>query len=202
MSTSISMSGARASRAASPVAVAGLIVAVLACGERPAASQTTSRRVEVYGQKIHFLEAGSGAPVILLHGLADDASIWSETIPALAASFRVLSIDQLGFGESDKPPIRYRVQTLVEFLDGFYKAVGLERATLVGNSLGGWVAAAFALAHPGKVDRLVLVDAAGLASGLTISREALDPLNISTMAGMRKALDLILYDKSMVTDEL
>ena len=69
--------------------------------------------------------------------------------------------DQIGFGESDKPPINYRVGTLVDFLDGFYKKVGITKATVVGNSLGGWAAMAFTLAHPDKVERMVLVDSAG-----------------------------------------
>lgn len=185
-------------------AILAPVIAALVLSGPATEAQTTvaSRQVDVFGQKIHFLESGSGSPVILLHGLADDADIWAETIPALASKFRVFSLDQIGFGESDKPPIQYRVRTLVEFLDGFYKAAAIDRATLIGNSLGGWVAAAFAIAHPEKVDRLVLVDAAGLSTAWTLTRETLASLNISTMAGMRQALELILYDQSRITDAM
>jgi pimeloyl-ACP methyl ester carboxylesterase len=99
--------------------------------------------------------------VILLHGLGADATNWAMNTAVLATSFHVLVPDQIGFGESDKPLINYRVGTLVDFLDGFYKKVGVSKATVVGNSLGGWTALAFTLAHPEKVERMVLVDSAG-----------------------------------------
>src|SRR5207248_7906451 len=94
-------------------------------------------------------------------GLADNVAIWDPVIPALAARFRVIALDQIGFGRSDKPLLNYRVSTLVDFLDVFLTELKIERASLVGNSLGGWVAAAYALAHPERVERLVLSDAAG-----------------------------------------
>src|SRR5207247_2437827 len=119
--------------------------------------------VTVFGAKIHYVEAGSGPVVILLHGLGGDASNWAQTIGPLAEKYRVIAPDQIGFGRSDKPFLSYRVGTLVDFLEGFYKEIKIERASLVGNSLGGWTAAAFTLAHPEKVDRLVLVDSAGFA---------------------------------------
>jgi 2-hydroxy-6-oxonona-2,4-dienedioate hydrolase len=75
----------------------------------------------------------------------------------------VYAVDQIGFGQSDKPPLAYRVGTLVDSLSAFLTKVGIDKPALVGNSLGGWVAAKFAIAHPERVDRLVLVDAAGYA---------------------------------------
>ena len=125
------------------------------------AQAPASKQVEVFGQKIHYLEAGSGPNVILLHGLGADATNWAMNTSMLAKSFHVFVPDQIGFGESDKPMINYRVGTLVDFLDGFYKKVGITKATVVGNSLGGWAAMAFTLAHPDKVERMVLVDSAG-----------------------------------------
>jgi hypothetical protein len=69
-----------------------------------------SKQVEIYGQKINYLEAGSsGPPVILIHGLGGDATNWGPTIPTLAAKFRVYAPDQIGFRQSDKPIINYRV---------------------------------------------------------------------------------------------
>jgi pimeloyl-ACP methyl ester carboxylesterase len=89
----------------------------------------------------------------------------------------VLVPDQIGFGKSDKPMLNYRVSTLVDFLDGFYKQVGVQKASLVGNSLGGFTAAAFAIAHPEKVDKLVLVDAAGFSVTGDLDPKVLNGLN-------------------------
>jgi hypothetical protein len=116
-------------------------------------SSTADNFVTVYGAKIHYVEAGTGPVVILLHGLGADISSWDLTIGQLSQKYRVIVPDQIGFGRSDKPLINYRIGTLVDFLDGFYKELKVEHASLVGNSLGGWVAAAFALAHPEKVER-------------------------------------------------
>lgn len=183
------------------VAVAfGLLAALTAWAQAPA-----SKQVEVFGQKIHYVEAGSGPTVILLHGLGGDASNWALTVPALAKSFHVFVPDQIGFGASDKPMINYRVATLVDFLDGFYKKTGITKAVVVGNSLGGWTAMAFTLAHPDKVERMVLVDAAGLSPKHTgtpdIDRNALQALNPSTLAGTKALLQTILANKAIATDE-
>jgi 2-hydroxy-6-oxonona-2,4-dienedioate hydrolase len=164
-----------------------------------------SKQVEIYGQKIHYLEAGSSGPqVILLHGLGGDATHWGLTIPALASKYRVYALDQIGFGKSDKPVMNYRVATLVEFLDQFYQKLGIEKATLVGNSLGGWAAAAFAIAHPQKVDRLVLVSAAGYTAkrygGQELSKEIYSSLNPSTTADMKRLFEAIFYDRAYSTD--
>src|SRR5215472_8005523 len=99
--------------------------------------QPADRQVQVFGQKIHYIEAGSGSTVILLHGLGGDATNWQFTIPALASHHHIFVPDQIGFGQSDKPMIDYRVSTLVDFLAEFCAKVGIEKATVVGNSLGG-----------------------------------------------------------------
>ncbi len=132
------------------------------------AQAPASKQVDVFGQKIHYLEAGSGPVVILLHGLGADATNWAMNTAVLAKSYHVYVPDQIGFGESDKPAINYRVGTLVDFLDGFYKKLGITKATVVGNSLGGWTAMAFTLAHPDKVDRMVVGgdELVGLMRGL------------------------------------
>ena len=72
------------------------------------AQAPASKQVEVFGQKIHYLEAGSGPTVILLHGLGADANNWVMNTAFLAKSFHVFVPDQIGFGDSDKPPINYR----------------------------------------------------------------------------------------------
>jgi pimeloyl-ACP methyl ester carboxylesterase len=160
-------------------------------------SGVADKFVTIYGAKIHYVEAGSGPAVILLHGLGGDVSNWSPTIGPLSEKYRVIVPDQIGFGRSDKPMINYRVGTLVDFLDALYKELKVERASLVGNSLGGWTAAAFALAHPEKVDRLVLVDAAGFALTGNVNPRALNGLSPSTLEGARQLLHQIFYNKQM-----
>jgi pimeloyl-ACP methyl ester carboxylesterase len=177
-----------------------LLLAVAACIAVAQAPHLDMKTTEVFGQKIRYHESGSGEKtVILLHGLGGYADMWAANVPAFAAKYHVFAPDQVGFGSSDKPFLNYRVQTMVDFLDGFYRAVNTQRATLIGNSLGGWIAAAYALAHPDKVERLVLVDSVGLASANT-SRDALLGLNPSSVAGMRAVLELIFYNKAMITD--
>jgi pimeloyl-ACP methyl ester carboxylesterase len=159
------------------------VLAIVLCAPHSAGQQgkDATSRVDkfttVYGAKIHYVEAGTGAPLILIHGLADDITIWDSVIPALSARFRVIALDQIGFGHSDKPLLNYRVSTFVDFLDGFLTELKTERVSLIGNSLGGWVAAAFALAHPARVDRLVLCDAVGYAA----LAQAMDPRALSAL---------------------
>lgn len=173
---------------------------LIAVSQQPTGA--VSKFVTVYGAKIHYLEVGSGPVVILLHGLGGDTAGWAPTIDPLSSKFRVIVPDQIGFGLSDKPFLNYRVGTLVDFLDGLYKELKIDRASLVGNSLGGWTAAAFTLAHPEKVERLVLVDAAGFAVpvGDTTLR-TLNGLNPSTREGYRELLSRIFYNKQVFTSD-
>ncbi len=164
-----------------------------------------SKEVEIYGQKIHYQEAGSGPNVILLHGLGGDTTNWVLTIPVLASKYHVYVPDQIGFGRSDKPIMNYRPATLVEFLNLFCKKLGIEKATIVGNSLGGWAAALFAITHPEKVEKLVLVTAAGYSpkrwGGTEMTRDLLLTLNPSTTADFRRTLNQVFYNKALITDQ-
>ncbi|HEU4593549.1 MAG TPA: alpha/beta fold hydrolase [Pyrinomonadaceae bacterium] len=157
----------------------------------------SSKEAVVFGQKIHYQEAGSGPVVVLLHGLGGNTANWAFNVPALAQKFRVVVPDQIGFGRSDKPFINYRVGTYVDFLDKFLSELKIERASLVGNSMGGWVAASYALKHPARVERLVLVDAAGFAPPKEFDLGALSGLNPSTRDAMRQLSALVFYDKAL-----
>jgi 2-hydroxy-6-oxonona-2,4-dienedioate hydrolase len=162
------------------------------------------KEVRVYGQKIRYVEAGTGEagksePVILLHGLGGNSSNWTLNINVLAARYRVIVPDQVGFGQSDKPMINYRVGTYVDFLDRLYSELKIERAVLVGNSMGGWIAALYAIAHPERVSRLVLVDAAGFAPPKDFDTKQLAALNPSTREGIRQLASLVFYNKQLYT---
>jgi pimeloyl-ACP methyl ester carboxylesterase len=163
------------------------------------AIQTTIPQSEgtatVYGVKIHYVEAGSGPVVVLLHGLGGNTTNWAFNIAPLAQKYRVIVPDQIGFGQSDKPLINYRINTYVDFLDAFLKGLKIERASLVGNSMGGWVAAAYTIAHPEKVERLVLVDAAGFSFAPGFDTGQLIKLNPSTREGMKELVSRVFYNK-------
>ena len=155
------------------------------------------RVVQVMGQHIHYYEAGTGETVILLHGLGASAEIWAASIPALAAHYHVVVPDQIGFGKSDKPLIEYKVQTWVEFLDGFMQALGIPKATVVGNSLGGWIAVDFARQHPDKVTHLILADSAGWRP-IDMPAPVAAGLNNPSEAGVREILERMLFERRAI----
>jgi len=161
----------------------------------------SSKNVTVFGSKIHYLEAGAGPDVVLLHGLGGDSSHWAFNINALSHRFHVIVPDQIGFGMSDKPLINYRVGTLVDFLDKFFAELNLNRVTLVGNSFGGWIAADYTIEHPDKVTRLVLVDSAGFALPKDFDMQQLSALNPSTREQMRALAGRVIYNSELFVNE-
>src|SRR6266705_772755 len=180
------------------------VVAELAAPQFLTAQQTTApvdKVASIYGAKVHYVDAGTGSPVILLHGLADDVGVWELAIAPLAAKYRVVALDQIGFGRSDKPLLNYRASTFVDFLDGFLNELKIDRASLVGNSLGGWVAADFALTHPERVDRLVLCDAAGYrAVSKNMDPRALSALRLASREDIRYLGPLTFHNKRFYED--
>jgi len=157
--------------------------------------------VRVLGANLHYVDAGSGSVVVVLHGLADDVGVWESVMPALAAKHRVIALDQIGFGRSDKPLLGYRAGTFVDFLDGFLNELKIDRASLVGNSLGGWIAANFALAHPERIERLVLCDAAGYAAvPKTMDPRALNALRLASREDVRYLGPLTFHNKRFYED--
>src|SRR5215213_1406365 len=159
-----------------------------------------AKEIVLFGQKVHYLEAGSGPNLILLHGLGGSSQVWEFNIGPLAEKFHVFVPDQLGFGKSDKPLVNYRIRTYVDFLDQFCKQLKIERATLVGNSMGGWIAAMFTASFPDRVDKLVLVDAAGYAPPKDLEMRTLFALNPTTRAGMKLLTSKVFYNKAFQTD--
>ena len=116
------------------IAVLAVAMAIAATAQPRAAS--SGKDVTVLGFKLHYIEAGRGAPVVLLHSLGGDGSRWGPNIEPLAKDFHVFALDQIGFGESDKPLANYHTGMLAEFLVGFLKAAhrpggGLQRNHLV-----------------------------------------------------------------------
>jgi pimeloyl-ACP methyl ester carboxylesterase len=117
------------------------------------------------GLRVHYLEGGKGKPVVLVHGLGSRSQDWAPLLPELVrGGFHVVAMDLPGFGETSKPKDRtYSISEQAHFVESFLDAMGLERVTLVGVSMGGWIAATVALDAPQRVERLVLMDSAGFA---------------------------------------
>ncbi|CAN5754707.1 alpha/beta fold hydrolase [soil metagenome] len=160
------------------------------------------KTVTVFGAKIRYLEAGDAAKptVILLHGLGASAESWQLTIPALSQNYHIIAPDQVGFGKSDKPLLKYRVGTFVDFLDKFMAELKIEKAHLVGNSMGGWVAALTAIKYPNRVEKIVLADAAGIVPA-TVNTDEIYQLNNSTRDEIRANLKLIFATPAFQNNE-
>ena len=184
--------------------------ASLAIGARPGTEERlepVAKDVTVFGQRLHYLEAGRGEPVILLHGTGGEGARWMPTIKGLAPSFRIIALDQIGFGQSDKPLTMYHSGVFAGFLAGFMQAIGVPRAAVIGQSMGAGVALYLAVHHPDKVERLVLVDGGGY-------RTASDPpppppswhdrqiANAGTLEESREYLEKLYYDHGFITDKM
>ena len=117
----------------------------------------------VHGYRRAFVRAGSGPPMLLLHGIGNSAQTWAGVLDRLAAQHTVIAPDLLGHGKSAKPRISdYSLGAFAVWLRDFLDELGVSHATLVGHSLGGGVAMQFVYQHPDYVKRLVLISSGGL----------------------------------------
>lgn len=178
--------------------------------------QLPIRTVEVRGVRLAYSDVGQGSPLMLLHGLGGSMWQWEYQQLPLSASHRVLTLDQVGSGLSDKPAIDYSPTDMVEFVKGFMDAVGVERASIVGQSMGAGVAIGMALTYPERVERLILISGfpdhvrENLSSELL--KDALDtwaPVWLAQFANWisgqgptRRVLEEVVYDHSRLTPEI
>jgi pimeloyl-ACP methyl ester carboxylesterase len=125
--------------------------------------------IQVNGIQTRYWQMGAcGSPVILLHGGNGSIEFWLYNIAALAAFHRVYAFDMVGSGRSDYPDGSYSIAYQAEFLAGFITALGINSATLIGNSMGGAVALKFTSIYPDRMDKLVLVDSMGLGQEISL----------------------------------
>jgi pimeloyl-ACP methyl ester carboxylesterase len=176
---------------------------LMACSFAAFGQAQQEKTATVFGAKIYYVEAGDPArpKVILLHGLGSSIVSWQFNINALAQNYHVIAPDQIGFGKSDRPLLKYRVGTYVDFLDKFMAETKIEKASLVGNSLGGWVAAWMAIKYPNRVEKIVLADAAGLKPS-DIDLNLIYSLNYSTRDEVRALVKLVFYNQAIFGNEL
>jgi haloalkane dehalogenase len=115
--------------------------------------------VEVYGSRMHYVEEGSGDPVLLLHGNPTSSYLWRNVIPHLSPLARCIAPDLIGMGKSDKPDIEYRFFDHVRYVDGFIETLGLRNITFVVHDWGSALAFHYARRHEGNVKGLALMEA-------------------------------------------
>jgi pimeloyl-ACP methyl ester carboxylesterase len=118
--------------------------------------------VELHGHRVGYRLAGSGPPLVLLHGITSTSDAWRDVMPRLAERFTVVAPDMVGHGRSAKPRGDYSLGAYASGVRDLLIALGVDKATIVGHSLGGGVAMQFAYQFPERVDRLVLVSSGGL----------------------------------------
>ncbi len=176
------------------------------------------RWIEVEGLRIHCLMAGNteAPPVLLLHGGGYDSAYLSykPSIESISQHYRVFAPDWPGYGESDKPQMRYSTEYYVDFLGHLMEALGLEKASLVGISMGGAISLGFSLRWPRRVEKLVLVDSHGLgkevpgrvASYVMVRLPLLNKLVWAILGRSRRmvrwSLQTVFHDPRAVTSSL
>lgn len=163
------------------------------------------REINAAGYRTNLHDVGEGFPVMLLHGSGPGVTAWANwrlVMPKLAMSRRVIAPDMLGFGYSERPVDgHYSRQRWVAHAIGVMEAMELEQVDLVGNSFGGGLALALAIAYPQRVRRLVLMGSVGVSFPITDGLDAVWGYQPSR-AVMRGLLDIFAFDRSLVNDEL
>jgi pimeloyl-ACP methyl ester carboxylesterase len=170
------------------------------------------RYYDAGGVRTRCLEAGSGPPLVLLHGTGGHAESWVRNVLPLAEHFHVYALDMVGHGFSDKPDLAYTPRDYAAHVRAFLDAAGLAKAHVTGESLGGWIALWLALDHPDRIDHLILNTAAGLklsdaqqivpparAEMARLTKAAIENPNPATI---RARLEWLVKDPADVTDEL
>ncbi len=122
-------------------------------------TEMSSRYVEVEGLKIHYVSAGEGAPVLLIHGFPTSSHLWRNVMPEVAKGHRAIAIDLPGYGLSDKPlGIDYDFFFFERVLEGFLDALGITKTALVVHDLGGPVGLFWAVHHPERLTQLIILN--------------------------------------------
>jgi pimeloyl-ACP methyl ester carboxylesterase len=119
-------------------------------------------RVELPGANVNYVEVGTGKPIVFIHGISGCWQNWLENLPHFGRGHRAIALDLPGFGASPMPSWELTIPAYARLLHDFCEKLGVEDATVVGNSMGGFIAAEAVTAGPARFDRLMLVAAAGI----------------------------------------
>lgn len=156
----------------------------------------------------YWSHGNKGNKVLLIHGIGGSVETdWTYNFKALAARNQIYGLDLVGFGLTDKPKFSYSLEGAAKFIEGFMEALEMDRASLVGVSLGGGIAMQCAIQLPDRVDKLVLVDCVGLGREIhsvfkVLSIPLLGELLLQpSLKSSERTWKTIVYDTSIVTDE-
>lgn len=166
--------------------------------------------IDVNGHRIRYWKCGQGpSTILLLHGFALSCEIWKENMDALSQKYCVVAVDILGFGQSDVPAKKLtHLDLLPEFIHEFMQRIGIEKAHVVGHSMGGLLSLKLATAYPQCVERLILVGSAGFKRNIPIHFRIFSlPIFGELMMrpnrlGLSHALRHNAYVKDVVSEEL
>ncbi|MBY0509168.1 MAG: alpha/beta hydrolase [Rhodospirillaceae bacterium] len=163
--------------------------------------------IDAGGVKTRFIQSGrTEAPVLLfLHGTGGHAEAFLRNIEAHAKHFNTIALDYLGHGWTDKPDVAYELPAYCQHLIDFMNAMGIDKASICGESMGGWIAAALAIDYPERVERLIL----NTMGGATMIPKVMQTVITNTMAAVedparftRARLEWLMADPGQVTDDL
>jgi pimeloyl-ACP methyl ester carboxylesterase len=143
----------------SSAAILILLIAINTNAQTRGRTGIEDRFAEVNGVRLHYLVAGTGNPVILLHGYAENSHMWRPLMVQLAKSHTVIAPDLRGFGQSSKPMTGYDKKTMAQDVHALAQSLGYQHEVVVGHDIGLMVAYAYAAQFPNEVDRIVLMDA-------------------------------------------
>ena len=164
------------------------------------------RTIDAGGIETSYLDAGTGEPIVMLHGSGPGVSAianWQHNIGTLSQRFRVLAPDIVGFGATERPDdVVYSLRTWTDHIWAFLDAHGIEKTAIVGNSLGGRIALQMATDRPDRITKVVLMGAPGVGMTLTDGLAALRAYEPSHDAMRDLLRNYFAVDPAMITDEL
>jgi 2-hydroxy-6-oxonona-2,4-dienedioate hydrolase len=164
------------------------------------------RFVDAGGFSTRVVDAGEGPALVFVHGTGGHLEAYTRNVGALSQRFRVVLYDMVGHGYSEKPDRPYTIDVLSEHLVGVLDALGIERAHLSGESIGGWVAAWTAAHAAERVDRLVLNTPGNITNKpevmATVKNSSLKAVREASLDTVRARVEWLFHDTSLVTDEL
>ena len=193
-----------------------LIAALVLCGAAAAQADRNSDRADKKlvplptGVKLRYVVAGpeDGPPILFLHGVTDSSHSWSSTTPFLADDYRTYALDQRGHGDSERPLYGYSMAQYAEDVVAFMDRLGIEQATLVGHSMGSFIAHQVASVYPERVSHLVLVGSAATSVrnevvtflwdeiiGLPEFQDPIDPDFIRELQTGPNPIDPVFFEK-------
>ena len=176
-------------------------------------AELRSRFVNANGIRTHYSESGGNGPVVIgLHGGGAGSSGAAGMGPLmrhLPEGIRFIALDSIGgFGKTDPGvPSPQGLQSRVDHLEDFVEALCLDKFTILGNSQGAWCAARYALLHPERIEKIILIGSATIAGAMGITEPPTEGMKAlfgydGSLDGMRKLLEALVYDKSKITDDL